>query len=176
MAAAESEDYKVHAKEYGLPSSHTMNTLVLVLYLVSSCSDSTNNLLYMLSTLWILLIAYSRMYLGFHTLVDIVAGVVLASACLHAYSIVDSTLDDWLVNTSMSGFATLGVPVLAMRLHPQPMAYTPSFEFSTSFLGCAFGLGMLLVYMGWTSVYGGTQKMYSSQREACAVDRSLWAT
>ncbi len=145
IADVSSEDFKVHAKEYGLPSSHVMNTLVLVFYLV--WVNVPTPLLYTLATLWLLLIGYSRMYLGFHTPVDIVAGVVLACACLHVYSTVDMLLDLWLLHSSMSGLATLGISTLAMRLHPQPMAYTPSFEFSTSFLGCSFGLGALYVLM-----------------------------
>lgn len=40
MADEDSEDFQVHAKEYGLPSSHTMNTLALNLYIAHYVAES----------------------------------------------------------------------------------------------------------------------------------------
>ena len=150
MADTRSEDFTLHAKEYGLPSSHTMNTLALTMYAVPHAAALApepyramlSAMLYIAAGLWVGVIAFSRMYLGFHTPVDLYTGAVLAAACLHAYSAVDSALDAVLVRPGPVGVFVLAALTLAMRLHPCPVAYTPSFEFSVSFLGCSFGLGM----------------------------------
>lgn len=154
MADTTSEDFILHAKEYGLPSSHTMNTLALTLYAVPYAvalappSQSTiwTAVLYAAASLWVVVIAFSRMYLGFHSPIDLYTGAILAAACLHLYSAVDDVLDAVLVQPGPAGIIVLVALTLAMRLHPQPAAYTPSFEFSVSFLGCSFGLGACMCY------------------------------
>lgn len=150
MADTGSEDFILHAKEYGLPSSHTMNTLALTMYAVpyaaalapESHQATVTALLYIAASAWVAVIAFSRMYLGFHSPVDLYTGAVLAAACLHAYRAVDAAIDAALVRPGAAGVLVLVALTCAMRLHPKPTAYTPSFEFSVSFLGCSFGLGM----------------------------------
>jgi sphingosine-1-phosphate phosphatase 1 len=110
------------AQEFGLPSSHTMNTLCLQFYLVhyliehELVSNSTAGKqrarlrqpltgpmhscaalmlctprpccaagLYTLVTAWVVFIAASRLYLGLHTPIDILAGAVAGLAVVTCF-------------------------------------------------------------------------------------------
>lgn len=146
LADHDSEDFRVHAKEYGLPSSHTMNTLALNFYIVHHLVEqlapgpTLAAALYGTALAWVLWIAFSRLYLGFHTPIDIYVGAVYGAVLLLLYTHVDDLLDGWLVSSKLSGMELLAVLVVLLRLHPRPLTYTPSFEYTVSFAGVSFGI------------------------------------
>lgn len=140
------EEVEKNAKEYGLPSSHTLNTLCLnylfvwYLYDRQLITTGTAAALYCLVALWVVWIAASRIYLGFHTPVDILAGAVAGLAVLVCYIAIEGLITRWLLSGPQAvAHAALACLVL-LRLHPRPLAHTPSYEFSTCFLGAMFGV------------------------------------
>lgn len=136
----------LNAQEYGLPSSHTMNTLALNFYAVhylkekALLTDHTAALCYATVAAWVIWIALSRIYLGLHTPIDIIVGAVAGLTVVIFFTVVDVFLDQW-VEHSPFFFPQLTIISLALlRLHPKPPKPTPSFEFSTSFMGVFFGV------------------------------------
>ena len=89
-------------QEYGLPSSHTMNSLCLNFFVVHYLLDkhlvpSEWALpLYLGTAVWVAWIGLARVYMGLHTPVDIGAGALLGTLVLVFYLAVDGTTSLWL--------------------------------------------------------------------------------
>ena len=66
--------------EFGMPSTHSMMALALPLSLIAFTSQSTVCLA--LGMLVFLLVTSCRLYLGMHTILDILAGILLSSLIL----------------------------------------------------------------------------------------------
>ena len=65
--------------DFSFPSGHAMNNLVLY---GSLAIITRNKLVWIWTILWVLLIGASRIYLGSHYVVDVIAGYVLGSVIL----------------------------------------------------------------------------------------------
>ncbi|KAK9823486.1 hypothetical protein WJX72_003099 [[Myrmecia] bisecta] len=147
LLAGSSLEVQTNAQEYGLPSSHTMNSLCLNYYIAHYLvqhgylpGGTATIILYVLVGVWVVWIGISRVYLGLHTPVDIVAGALAGAMVLTAYLSLDGRYDTWIRTNS---FATLvqGLgSVVLLRLHPKPLQHTPSYEFTASFAGVCFGV------------------------------------
>lgn len=139
------EEAKKNSEEYGLPSSHTMNSLCLNFYMCHYLhekeifSNDMAILTYSSVTLWVVWIALSRIYLGLHTPIDILAGAVAGLTVLTAFISCEEYINMF-VSLPYDYLAFLLIAVVLLRLHPKPADHTPSFEFSTSFVGVCFGV------------------------------------
>lgn len=141
------EEVEKNSQEYGLPSSHTMNSIVLNFYLIrylhshSLLGAPAAGAAYAAAAAWTLWVAASRIYLGLHTPIDIIAGAVAGAAVLSAFLALEGAMT-WWVRSQPPG-AVIAQHLLAslvlLRLCPRPLSYTPSFEFTTSFFGAFFG-------------------------------------
>ena len=142
-----SEETNLNAQEYGLPSSHTMNSLCLNFYAVhylheqSVIGDKAALGAYAAVMLWVLWIAMSRIYLGLHTPIDIGAGAVAGLTVVTTFISLEGLFNAWVKLTPgvVTGIAAF-VSLILLRLHPRPLDATPSYEFSTSFMGVMFGV------------------------------------
>jgi membrane-associated phospholipid phosphatase len=140
-----SEETKKNAEEFGLPSSHAMNTLCFNFYACHYLHkygyfpDGAAIFMYSMVTLWVLWIAVSRVYLGLHTPIDILAGAVAGLAVLTAFISVENLIQDF-IHLPHSWFYAIMISLMLLRLHPTPASHTPSYEFTTSFVGVAFGV------------------------------------
>ncbi|KAL4440217.1 hypothetical protein ABPG75_003218 [Micractinium tetrahymenae] len=182
LLGAQGEEAELNAKEYGLPSSHTLNSLCLNYFAVWYLYDrqlitaGTTLLLYGVVALWVVWIAASRLYLGLHTPVDILAGAVAGLAVLVCFIAVEGLLPRWLFSGPRAVLHAALASLLLLRLHPRPLEHTPSFQFSTSFMGAMFGL---VVGIAWMSPYAhqpGVQlaQLWSGDRRLLG-SRLLWA-
>ncbi|PSC73444.1 lipid phosphate phosphatase delta [Micractinium conductrix] len=151
---ASDEEIELNAKEYGLPSSHTLNTLCLNYAFVWYLHDreliapGTAAVLYSLVALWVVWIAASRLYLGLHTPIDILAGAVAGLAVLVCFISIEGLLARWVTSGPAAVTHAALVCLVLLRLYPRPLAHTPSYEFSTSFMGAMFGI---VVGVAWVS-------------------------
>jgi len=140
-----SEETRKNAEEFGLPSSHAMNTLCFNFY---ACHyfhkygyfpDGAAIVGYTMVTLWVFWIALSRVYLGLHTPIDILAGAVAGLTVLTAFISLQAVIQDF-IYLPYSWLYALLISLVLLRLHPTPAKHTPSYEFTTSFMGVAFGV------------------------------------
>lgn len=141
----ESEEARKNAEEFGFPSSHTMNTITMNFYIChylhdkELISDDTAILAYLMVTFWVLWIAFSRLYLGLHTPIDILGGAVAGLTVLTAFISLKPLINIW-ANREMIWIEILLICLVLLRLHPKPATPTPTFEFTTSFMGTCLGV------------------------------------
>lgn len=136
----------VNAQEYGLPSSHTMNSLCLNFFVVHYILDKRlvpaewAVALYVGTAVWVAWIGLARVYMGLHTPIDIGAGVVLGILVLVFYLAVDERYEQWILSNHLAILWQALASIVFLRLHPKPLRHTPSYEFTTSFGGVCWGL------------------------------------
>ncbi|KAL8459795.1 hypothetical protein ACS0TY_031642 [Phlomoides rotata] len=141
------KDEEENAMEYGLPSSHTLNTVCLSGYLLHYILDytETNDALikvgaFTLACLIVGVIGLGRMYLGMHSLIDIIGGLAFGLVILALWLTVSEYIDNFVVSGQnvISFWAALSF--LLLFAYPTPELQTPSFEYHTSFVGVALGI------------------------------------
>eukprot|EP00250_Pteridium_aquilinum_P025510 c30960_g1_i1 orf=262-1524(-) len=140
------ESEKDFALEYGLPSSHTINTICLSGYLLMhliSHLDITGicvaMLVFFFATITVLTIL-GRLYLGMHSPIDVIAGVFLGASLLVLWSSIDESLDSFIVGGSNVESFWTSISFVLLFAYPTPEFPTPSFEAHTCFTGVALGV------------------------------------
>lgn len=141
------EDEKENALEYGLPSSHTLNTVCLSGFLLQYILSYTQNddaitglAGLAIVCLFVFFIAVGRIYLGMHSLIDIIGGLAFGLAILAFWLSVHKYIDDFIVSgQNVSSFWAV-LSFLLLFAYPTPQLPTPSFEFHTAFTGVALGI------------------------------------
>ncbi|GLT96269.1 hypothetical protein SLE2022_139060 [Rubroshorea leprosula] len=141
------KDEEENALENGLPSSHTLNTVCLsgylLYYLLSYTKWEYASLElagFLFVCLFVGLIAVGRIYLGMHSLIDIIGGLGIGFGILYFWLAVHEYIDNFLVSGQnvTSFWATLSF--LLLFAYPTPELPTPSFEYHTAFTGVALGI------------------------------------
>ncbi|KAG8367974.1 hypothetical protein BUALT_Bualt16G0128400 [Buddleja alternifolia] len=141
------KDEEENAMEYGLPSSHTLNTVCLsgyLLHYILAYTESNDALVEFvgvtIACLVVGLIGLGRIYLGMHSLIDILAGLAFGLGILALWLSVSEYIDNFVVSGQnvVSFWATLSF--LLLFAYPTPEFPTPSFEFHTAFNGVALGI------------------------------------
>ncbi|KAL3695645.1 hypothetical protein R1sor_009721 [Riccia sorocarpa] len=135
------------AQEYGLPSSHTINTICLsgyLLHYIGSHGGEANRTLFWVSASVLVLVitgvVYGRMYLGMHSPLDLLAGGIMSLGILSFWLIVEEYVETFVAygENVTSFWATIAV--LLLFAYPSGEHRTPSFEFHTAFNGVALGV------------------------------------
>ncbi|KAK6941969.1 Phosphatidic acid phosphatase type 2/haloperoxidase [Dillenia turbinata] len=169
------KDEEENTLEYGLPSSHTLNTVCLSGYLLHYVLDYTSNkdpsvavagisvvcLVVVLIGLGrshlplqfvflpdscflynLLKFGYiiGRIYLGMHSVIDVLGGLAMGLMILTFWLTVHTYIDDFIISGQnvTSFWATFSF--LLLFAYPTPEFPTPSFEFHTAFNGVALGI------------------------------------
>ncbi|KAL3533994.1 hypothetical protein ACH5RR_007515 [Cinchona calisaya] len=141
------EDEKENALEYGLPSSHTLNTVCLSGYLLhyvlsyTQTKDIYTELVGLLIVcLFVGLIGLGRIYLGMHSLIDIIVGLVFGLGILAMWLSLHEYIDAFVVSgQNVATFWTV-LSFLLLFAYPTPEFATPSFEYHAAFNGVALGI------------------------------------
>ncbi|KAK9128384.1 hypothetical protein Syun_017181 [Stephania yunnanensis] len=141
------KDEQENALEYGLPSSHTLNTVCLSGYLLFYLLNYTQTrdtltivVWFMLACILVALIGLGRIYLGMHSIVDVIGGLVIGMVVLSFWLMVHEHVDRFVVSGQnvMSYWSMLSF--LLLFAYPTPECPTPSFEYHTAFDGVALGI------------------------------------
>ncbi|XP_008789078.1 lipid phosphate phosphatase delta [Phoenix dactylifera] len=141
------KDEKENAMEYGLPSSHALNTVCLsgylLHYVLNTCVQNDGvaiavgvSLVFAL----VMLIAIGRIYLGMHSLIDIVAGIIFGLVILFFWLTVHGYVDDFIISEQNVTSFWASLSFLLCFAYPTPEFPTPSFEYHTAFNGVVFGI------------------------------------
>ncbi|EXB86902.1 Dihydrosphingosine 1-phosphate phosphatase [Morus notabilis] len=141
------KDEEDNAMEYGLPSSHTLNTVCLsgfLLYYVLSYTQLESAFLnfagVLLVSLLVSLIGFGRIYLGMHSLIDVISGLAMGLVILAFWLIVHEYVDNFIVSGQNVTTFWGALSFLLLFAYPTPEFPTPSFEFHTAFNGVALGI------------------------------------
>lgn len=141
------KDEEENAMEYGLPSSHTLNTVCLsgyLLHYVLSYIQSRDALIafagFAVVCLLVGLVGLGRIYLGMHSLIDIIGGLIMGLVILAFWLTVHDYVDSFIVSGQNVTYFWTTLSFLLLFAYPTPELPTPSFEFHTAFNGVALGI------------------------------------
>ncbi|KAL9237777.1 hypothetical protein vseg_012284 [Gypsophila vaccaria] len=141
------KDEEENALEYGLPSSHTLNTVCLSGYLlcyVLSYNVSTDGPEALVGIaivgLIVGLIAFGRIYLGMHSLIDVIVGFFLGLAILAFWLKVHDYVDSFVTTGQNVTTFWAALSFLLCFAYPTPEFPTPSYDYHTAFNGVSFGI------------------------------------
>ncbi|KAL8263108.1 hypothetical protein R6Q59_024457 [Mikania micrantha] len=141
------KDEKENALEYGLPSSHTLNTICLsgyLLHYIFSCYENIDAFYEVAAItfvcLFVGLIGLGRIYLGMHSLIDILGGLILGLMILAFWLHVHEYIDNFVILGKNVTSFWIALSFLLLFAYPTPQHPTPSFEFHTAFTGVALGI------------------------------------
>lgn len=141
------KDEEDNAMEYGLPSSHTLNTVCLSGYLLHYVLSYTQledaSLKFagvFLVCLLVSLIGFGRIYLGMHSLIDVIGGLAIGLVILAFWLTVNEYVDSFVVSGQNVTTFWGALSFLLLFAYPTPEFPTPSFEFHTAFTGVALGI------------------------------------
>lgn len=133
-------------KEYGLPSTHVANSACMVLYIVQAATTSAilppewTMSLTAVGVSWVAWIAWGRLYLGMHSPVDLVSGLLVGLGVAGGWITIEQRVEAFL----LSGFASMGLVlsifIFLLSVYPRPERYTPSYEQVVTFVGGVFGM------------------------------------
>ena len=102
---------------YGLPSYHSQSAVVVW---GSLAGWSSKTWLWVVAVVLILLVSFSRVYLGVHFPTDVLAGWVIGIALVIIYLVVRSPVEKWLAEQRLGIQLALAivVPVGLLMIHP----------------------------------------------------------
>ncbi|KAG6603273.1 Lipid phosphate phosphatase delta, partial [Cucurbita argyrosperma subsp. sororia] len=136
-----------NAMEYGLPSSHTLNTVCLSGYLLYYILSYTEDIHasyqfagFALVCLLVGLIGLGRIYLGMHSPIDVIFGLVFGLMILFFWLNVHEYVDSFITSGQNVTYFWGALSILLLFAYPTPEFPTPSYEFHTAFDGVAFGI------------------------------------
>ncbi|KAK6126838.1 hypothetical protein DH2020_039399 [Rehmannia glutinosa] len=141
------KDEEDNAMEYGLPSSHTLNTVCLsgyLLHYVLAYTESNDVFIKVvgltIACLFVGLVGLGRIYLGMHSLIDIIGGLALGLGILAIWLAVSEYIDNFVVSGQNVVSFWAALSFLLLFAYPTPEFPTPSFEYHTAFNGVALGI------------------------------------
>lgn len=147
--------------EYGMPSTHSSNTIgVVLLVLERNPSSAVAKLI----TTWLLLsLVLGRLYTSMHGFIDVFVGIVLGFVSHFARLIV---VNNFNVLNSWDNLALTVMAIAAISACPQPVDNCPCFDDSVAFIGVVLGAAWTrrLVFVPTRVVYNH----YAVSEEATA--------
>eukprot|EP00897_Mesotaenium_endlicherianum_P006232 jgi/Mesen1/5637/ME000284S04876 len=89
---------------------------------------------------FVFVIVVGRLYLGMHSLVDVVAGAVLGIIVPLLWRLIQDSVDEFIIHyENLEVFQTC-LAVLLLHAYPVPEYRTPSYQYHTAFNGVVLGL------------------------------------
>ncbi|CAH0714103.1 unnamed protein product, partial [Brenthis ino] len=131
------------AVEYGMPSTHAMVGVSIPFSILFYTMDRYQYPVHwgiLISFAWCTLICVSRIYLGMHSVLDIAAGLILASALLIFLIPIVDQLDGFLLTSQWSPLLVIAISVLVIVYHPQSDKWTPTRGDTTMIVSVCAGI------------------------------------
>ncbi|XP_026426044.1 lipid phosphate phosphatase delta-like [Papaver somniferum] len=141
------KDEKESALEYGFPSSHTLSTVCLsgcllqyVLDYIDCGDDSLILIGVAIACLFVGLMGFGRIYLGMHSPIDVIGGLVIGLVILRIWLMVHHHVDQFILSGQNVTSYWVTLSLLLLFAYPTPEFPTPSFEYHAAFTGAALGI------------------------------------
>eukprot|EP00878_Enallax_costatus_P026539 GHUV01028484.1.p1 GENE.GHUV01028484.1~~GHUV01028484.1.p1 ORF type:complete len:370 (+),score=93.47 GHUV01028484.1:565-1674(+) len=153
--------------EDGIPSAHCCASVMLLYYAISSTSAagylSSDMELYaqLTAAAWVIWIAYGRLYLGVHSLVDLVAGAALGWMLLALWQQIEQPFIAWVVTSQHLQWQALLVAFVLLRTYPMASRYTDTFNYAIAWLG-----GWAGVLVGYRCVFPAVDSHHAADAAA----------
>lgn len=190
---------KLHdAEGYGLPSGHSQSAVVLWGIIAAGFRKAW---LWIVAVLLMVLIGFSRVYLGVHFPTDVLGGWAVGAVLLGIYMVLEPRIEAWLKRASLAMQLALAVvvPLVLLLLYPSNdtassmavvmgmgvgvalvrrvapfSAAGPLWQRALRFL--VGMIGLLVVYLGLKFVFPGEgEPLYFAMRVVRYVLVGLWA-
>nr|HID13322.1 phosphatase PAP2 family protein [Anaerolineae bacterium] len=112
------------AEGYGLPSGHSESAVVVWGTIAAGFRKTW---LWIVAILLMVLIGFSRIYLGVHFPTDVLGGWAVGAAFLAVYLALEPRIEAWLKETGLAVQLTLAaaVPLVLLLLHPTKSTASP---------------------------------------------------
>ncbi len=186
------------ASGYGLPSGHSQSAVVAWGVLATEIRKAW---LWAVAVLLMVLIGFSRVYLGVHFPTDVLAGWAVGGVVLLLYVLLRQPVERWITRTGLAGRLVVAVvgPLALLLLFPTDGAVSPV----ASLMGVGVGglltaeyvpfsaegplsqrlvrflagvAGLLIVYLGLSAVFPGPgEPLYFALRVVRYVLVGFWA-
>ncbi|CAN7940733.1 unnamed protein product [Ixodes hexagonus] len=146
---------KKYSAEYGMPSTHAMTGASVpfgLLVFTMHRYEYSLVLGLVVCTLWCALLCTSRLYLGMHTVLDLVGGLSLAWALMLLLVPVWPHVDRLQISSPWGPFLVVGAVSLLCLAYPSPKEWTPARGDSCVVLATVAGILVgesLLFQTGW---------------------------
>lgn len=130
------------SKEYGMPSTHAMLGLAVpsaAFFFTLSKYQFSSNIAIITIGVWTLLVCTSRMYLGMHSLGDVVAGLILSGVLLPPTLAFVHVTDRVLLQNPYAPLLVMFVTLIAIIFFPCPATWSPSAVTALDVLACYQG-------------------------------------
>jgi hypothetical protein len=133
---------KHHGTEYGMPSAHLTGALLplSVLLNLSSLGSSVPLLYYVIACYHIISLGLSRLYLGVHSPMDLVGGLVIGLPIMLTISSYETTLEDLFIFNPYSIYLNLFLLYLFLFHYPMASHWSASYGTGSQFFGTYFGV------------------------------------
>jgi len=141
--------------EYGLPSTHTVNTICMLVYVThfynfhgpgggkwlhqTFMADVRMEVLLSVVTVWTLIVMHGRLYLGMHSPIDVVCGIVVAFLLLAFFIPLEDFIDAWITSGHSVYIYQPCLAITQLFCYPRPLRYTPSYKYAVAFTGTVLG-------------------------------------
>lgn len=135
--------------EYGFPSTHTMSGLFVMVVLMAmerqgvTVSDEWK----LASWLYMIIVAFSRLYMGVHSPVDIIGGFSIGYFIIQYLDVVGDAFDNFVYKSPMGIYFSLFTLLLYLTAYPRARPWSASYGTATQIYGTWIGVSLSLYYI-----------------------------
>jgi membrane-associated phospholipid phosphatase len=141
--------------EDGAPSLHCSASVPMVLHSLrlavraNLLPPDSATFIEVLSLMWVLWVAWGRLYLGVHTPLDLISGTVLGFAVLELWQLSEAAFFKLLLHDPRFPLHLLLFAFLLMRCYPMPSRYTDCYQSAGAWGGAWCGAMLALWQHGY---------------------------
>lgn len=112
-----------------MPSTHAMVSIVMpfsVVFFMMDRYQFSATIGFMLATAWCLVICFSRIYLGMHSVADVIAGLLLTIVLMIPLVPMVNRLDHYILSAKYSPILVIMISILLIIYYPRSDKWTPT--------------------------------------------------
>ncbi|XP_062503037.1 sphingosine-1-phosphate phosphatase 2-like [Corticium candelabrum] len=132
--------------EYGFPSTHAIVAACIpygLWYLALNRYQFPSDVAFVIASVWCALVCISRLYLGIHTILDILAGCFIAVSLLYTSSWLMDSFDEFVCTHPLSPIVVVLGAVFLMVVYPRKQhVWCPARGDTAKIVGVGIGVGV----------------------------------